>query len=428
MGCRFPGGATDLEGFWKLIDAGADAVREVPKDRWDVDALYDPDPDAPGKTTTRYGAFLDGVDQFDPAFFGMAPREAQTLDPQQRLLLEVSWEALEHAGLPPARVSGAAAGVFVALITHDYYAMNSFDLEKLDGYLVTGNGSAVASGRLSYLLGLKGPSLTVDTACSASLVAVHLACQSLRAGECSMALAGGVTVLLSPLIHVEFSRLRAMSPDGRCKAFDASADGVGWGDGCGMLVLKRLRDAERDGDRVLAVIRGTAVNQDGRSNGLTAPNGPSQQAVIRSALAQANLAPADIDYIEAHGTGTPLGDPIEVQALGAVLAEGRPPERPVVIGSVKTNFGHTQAAAGVAGIIKTVLSLQRERIPKNANFRAPSPHIAWDELPVRVAADPVPWPSGSRRRRAGVSSFGISGTNAHVILEEAPPSAPREKR
>ena len=428
IGCRFPGGANDLDSFWRLLDTGTDAVREVPKDRWDVDALYDPDPDAAGKTTTRYGAFLDGVDLFEPTFFGIAPREALALDPQQRILMEVTWEALEHAGLPPASLSGTPMGVFVALITHDYYAMNSFDLEKLDGYLVTGNGSSVASGRLSYLFGLKGPSLTIDTACSSSLVAIHLACQSLRAGECSAALAGGATVLLSPLIHVEFSRLRAMSPDGRCKTFDASADGVGWGDGCGMLVLKRLSDAERDGDRVLAVLRGTAVNQDGKSNGLTSPHGPSQQAVIRSALAQAGLAPADIDYVEAHGTGTPLGDPIEVQALGAVLGEGRSPDRPVVLGSVKTNFGHTQAAAGVAGVIKAVLSLERERIPKNVHFSVPSPHIPWAELPVRVAAEPVPWPAGRRLRRAGVSSFGISGTNAHVILEEAPPKALAERR
>ncbi|NMO16396.1 type I polyketide synthase [Pyxidicoccus fallax] len=423
MGCRFPGGISDPESFWRLLDNGIDATTEVPRTRWDVDALYDPNPDAPGKVTTRSGAFLSDIDQFDPAFFGISPREAAAMDPQQRLLLETSWEALTRAGLPPERLMGSDTGVFVGL-TYQEYATLGGGLESFDGYVATGNTASVASGRISYVLGLKGPSLTVDTACSSSLVTVHLACQSLRNGECSTALAGGVAVMLTPASFVEFSRLRGLSPDGRCKAFAAGADGVGWGEGCGMIVLKRLSDAQRDGDPILAVIRGSAVNQDGRSNGLTAPNGPSQQAVIRRALELADVSPAELDYVECHGTGTTLGDPIEVQALGAVLAPGRPAEKPVVIGSVKSNLGHTQAAAGVAGIMKVVLSLRHGRIPKSLHFDAPSPHIPWAELPVKVAAEPVEWPRNGTPRRAGVSSFGISGTNAHVVLEEAPEVEP----
>lgn len=342
------------------------------------------------------------------------------MDPQQRLLLEVAWEALERAGIPAERVAGSETGVFVGHMYHEYAQLCGDDL---DGYVGTGSAGSVASGRISYQLGLKGPSLTVDTACSSSLVTVHLACQSLRAGECTTALAGGVAVMLLPDVFVEFSRLRGLAPDGRCKSFDAAADGVGWGEGCGMLVLKRLSDARRDGNPVLAVIRGSAVNQDGRSNGLTAPHGPSQEAVIRRALAQAGVAAADLGYVECHGTGTPLGDPIEVQALGHVLAEGRPPDRPAWIGSVKSNVGHTQAAAGVVGVLKVVLALQHESIPPTLHQRTPSPHVPWAELPVRVASEAVPWPRGATPRRAGVSSFGISGTNAHVVLEEAPPEA-----
>ncbi|WP_437611746.1 SDR family NAD(P)-dependent oxidoreductase [Sorangium sp. So ce834] len=423
LGCRFPGGVRDPEGFWRLLDEGVDAIREVPKDRWDVDAYYDPDPDAVGKMYTRSGGFLSEVDQFDPGFFRISPREAARMDPQQRLLLETSWEALERAGLPQQRLMGSDTGVFVGLMYHDYGVLTSGAPEQLDGYVAIGCAASVASGRISYLLGLRGPAMTVDTACSSSLVAVHLACQSLRARECSLALAGGATLVLLPDIFVEFSRLRALAPDGRCKPFDASADGVAWSEGCGIVVLKRLSDAERDGDPVLAVIRGSAVNQDGRSNGLTAPNGPAQEEVIRRALAQAAVAPSAVGYVEAHGTGTPLGDPIELLALGRALSAGRTPDRPVVVSSVKSNIGHTQAAAGVAGVIKAVLALQHQRIPRMVHFTTPSPHVAWQELPLQVAAESVPWPATGAPRIAGVSSFGISGTNAHVVLEEAPRSA-----
>ncbi|HEX7836487.1 MAG TPA: type I polyketide synthase, partial [Kofleriaceae bacterium] len=422
FGCRFPGDANDPDSFWRLVAGGVDAISEVPRERWDIDAYYDPDPGAPGKMYTRNGGFLAGIDRFDPAFFEISPREALNMDPQQRLLLETSWEALERAGIPPGSLMDAHVGVFVGVMSHEYLALQGSDLERRDGYVTTGSLGSVASGRISYALGVRGPSMTIDTACSSSLVATHLACQALRAGECELALAGGATVVLTPSLFVEFSRLRGLSHDGRCKSFDAAADGVIWSEGCGVLVLKRLRDAQRDGDRVLAVIAGSAVNQDGRSQGLTAPNGLAQQDVIRRALASAKLAPADIDYVEAHGTGTRLGDPIEMQALGAVLQEGRDPARPVVVGSLKSNIGHAQAAAGVGGVIKTLLALEHEVIPPSLHFREPSPHIRWSELPVRVAAEAVAWPRTPERPRvAGISSFGISGTNAHLVLREAPP-------
>ncbi|MFT4975253.1 MAG: acyl transferase domain-containing protein, partial [Myxococcota bacterium] len=364
--------------------------------------------------------------QFDPAFFGISGREATAMDPQQRLLLEVTEEALEDAGLPPGRLPGSRTGVFVGVLSSSYQALIGDQLEKLDGYLGTGNAASVAAGRISYAFGLMGPCIALDTACSSSLVAVHLASQSLRSGECDVALAGGSTLVLSPALHVEFSRLRGLSDDGRCRSFDSDADGVAWSEGCGVLVLKRLRDAVKDGDRVLAVVRGSAVNQDGRSNGLTAPNGPAQQAVIRAALSAAGVSPAEVDYVEAHGTGTPLGDPIEVQALAAVMGEGRASDRPLLVGSVKSNFGHTQAAAGAAGLIKAVLALQHERLPASLHFRRGNPYVAWEKMPVSVVSEPVDWPRGERQRVVGVSAFAISGTNAHVVLSDLPLTAPTE--
>ncbi|WP_437915946.1 amino acid adenylation domain-containing protein [Sorangium sp. So ce302] len=421
IGCRFPGGVHDLESFWRLLEGEVDAVREVPRERWDIDAYYDPDPEAAGKMVTRWGGFLEDVDRFDPAFFGISPREAASIDPQQRLLLETTWEALERAGISAEALAGTRTGVYVGICGNDYQGlMFARGAERLDPYSFLGSAHSATVGRLSYWLGLQGPNMAVDTACSSSLVAVHLACQALRSGECTTALAGGVNLVLTPELTVYFSRMRAMSPSGRCHAFSADADGYVRGEGCGVLVLKRLSDAERDGDPILAVIRGSAVNQDGRSQGLTAPNGPAQEAVIRQALAQAGVSPASVGYVETHGTGTPLGDPIEAQALGAVLGEGRPAGAPLWIGSVKTNIGHTEGAAGVAGLIKAVLALSHERIPRSLHFTAPNPHIAWSELPLQVVSEPVPWPANCAPRRAGVSSFGFSGTNAHVLLEEAP--------
>lgn len=420
IGCRFPGGIQDDASFWQLLEQKRDAMQEVPPERWDIDALYDPDPDAVGKMVTRRGGFLERIDQFDASFFGIAPREAVKMDPQQRLLLEVSWEALEDAGLPVEKMLGSATGVFIGHIYSEYDQLLGGALESLDGYVATGSAGSVAAGRISYTLGLKGPSLAVDTACSSSLVALHLACQSLRTGESDVALAGGVTVVLTPRAYVEFSRLHGLAPDGRCKSFAAAADGVAWSEGCGVIVLKRLADAERAGDRVLAVIRATAVNQDGKSNGLTAPNGPAQEQLLRQALSEAGVDPLAVGYVEAHGTGTALGDPTEMQALANVYAAGRPADRPLVVGAVKSNFGHTQAAAGIAGVIKAVLALQHEAIPANLHFKTPSPHIPWRELAVQVPTELTPWPRAAGPRLAGVSSFGISGTNAHVLLEEAP--------
>jgi myxalamid-type polyketide synthase MxaE and MxaD len=420
LGCRFPGEAGTPAAFWRLLEAGTDAIGEVPPDRWDIDAYYDPDPDAPGKMSTRYGGFLGRVDGFDPEFFGIAPRETVSMDPQQRLLLEVAWEALERAGLPPDRLAGSQTGVFIGISSDDYRDLQNGQGAAIDAYTGTGTAYSIAAGRLSYLLGLHGPCFPVDTACSSSLVAVHLACQSLRADECDLALAGGVNLILSPERMVYFSKLRAMAPDGRCKTFDARADGYVRGEGCGVLLLKRLSDAQRDGDPIWAVVRGSAVNQDGRSNGLTAPNGQAQQAVIRAALAQAGIAPETVGYVEAHGTGTQLGDPIEIAALARVLGAGRAAGQPLWVGSVKTNLGHLEAAAGMAGLIKTILALQQQTIPPHLHFATPNPLIAWAELPVSVPTQSQPWPAPDGPRRAGVSAFGLSGTNAHVVLEEAP--------
>lgn len=427
IGCRFPGGADDPDRFWRLLCDGVDAISEVPADRWDADAFYDPDPEAPGKMHTRHGGFLDQVDQFDPGFFGIAPREAVKMDPQQRLLLEVSWEALERAGQAPDRLTGSRTGVFVGMCSTDYVQLlRDADPSDVDAYNLTGNAPNFAAGRISYLLGLQGPSLALDTACSSSLVAVHLACQSLRAGECRMALAGGSNVILVPDHNVVLSKARMLSPDGRCKTFDASADGYVRGEGCGIVVLKRLSDAIADRDDILAVIRGSAVNQDGRSSGLTVPNGPAQEALIRDALELGRVDPLQVAYVEAHGSGTSLGDPIEIRALNSVFGAGRSLERPLLIGSAKTNVGHLEGAAGITGLIKVVLSLQHGEIPPHLHFQQPNPHVAWADVPVRVATSRTPWPSGYERRLAGVSSFGASGTNAHVVLEEAPAVERRE--
>lgn len=424
MGCRLPGGAVNPDTYWDLLVNQRDAITEVPRDRWDVDAYYDPDPDAPGKIYTRYGSFVDDADRFDPAFFGISPREALSMDPQQRLLLEVAWEALEDANQVPDRLFNSLTGVFVGICTNDYTRValgaGIQGGETIDAYFATGNAHSVASGRLSYIFGFTGPSLAVDTACSSSLVSVHLACQSLRLRECNLALAGGVNLLLSPQTTMTFSKAKMMAPDGRCKTFDAAANGYVRGEGCGVIVLKRLSDAIADGDHILAVIRGSAVNQDGPSGGLTVPNGPSQEKVLRQALQNGAVNPAEVAYIEAHGTGTSLGDPIEVEALGAVFGPHRPADHPLQIGSVKTNIGHLEAAAGIAGLIKVVLSLNHELIPSHLHFREPNPYINWSQLPIKVTAKATPWPRGEHPRLAGVSSFGFSGTNAHVLLEEAP--------
>ncbi len=421
LGCRFPGGVTGPEELWSLLESGTDAVGPVPDDRWDRDGLYHPDPDHPGTMVTTQGGFIAGVDRFDAEFFGIAPIEAASMDPQQRLLLEVAWEALERAGIAPDALRGSPTGVFIGIGNSDYWRMMFSARDRLDAYAGSGGSYAVTAGRLAYTLGLQGPAMAIDTACSASLVAIHNACQSLRSGESNLALAGGVNLILSPEAHIAFSKARMMAPDGRCKTFDASADGYGRGEGCGIVVLRRLSDAVAGGDRILAVVRGSALNQDGRSGGLTVPNGPAQVAVIRAALAMGGLAPADVDLVEAHGTGTPLGDPIELGALATAYGEGRSADRRLLVSSLKTNFGHLEAAAGIAGFIKAVLAVERGTVPAHLHFRTPSPHVDWAALPVRVPAVSEPWPEvGSRPRRVGVSSFGFSGTNAHVIVEQAP--------
>jgi microcystin synthetase protein McyG len=425
IGCSFPGGARDPESFWRLLRDGVDAVGEVSPGRWNETALYDPEP-APGKLYTRSGGFLDGVDRFDAEFFGISDREALSLDPQQRLVLEVAWQALEHAGLPPDGLAGSAAGVFIGVTSNDYarLLLRDGDTSRLDGYYATGNAFNAIPGRLSYFLGLQGPSLAVDTACSSSLAAVHLAVLNLRQRECDLALAGGVNVLASPDVTVSICQARMLSADGRCKTFDAAADGYGRGEGCGIVVLKRLSDALAAGDRILALVRGSAMNQDGRSSGFTVPLGSAQTALIRKALGRAGIAPSGVGYLEAHGTGTPLGDPIEINAAAAAYGAGRGADNPLYVGSVKTNLGHLEAAAGIAGFIKAVLALERETLPPHLHFRRPNPHIPWDELPVRIPTRAVPWPRGAEPRRAAVSAFGISGTNVHAILEEAPATPP----
>jgi acyl transferase domain-containing protein/SAM-dependent methyltransferase len=422
-GLRLPGGVHDLESYWDLLRYGRDAVAEIPPARWDVDQWYDADPATPGKMYTRHGGFLDQVDEFSPSFFGINRREAESLDPQQRLLLEVTWEALEHAGQSPDRLSGSRTGVFVGVSNSDYIRMLSHDPEHIDVYFATGNAPSVAAGRIAYLLGLQGPAVAVDTACSSSLTAVHLACQSLRSRESDLALAGGVNLILSPEINVNFSKSQMMAVDGRCKTFDARADGYVRGEGCGVVVLKRLSDALANRDRILALVRGSAINQDGRSNGLTAPNGPSQVSVIRRALADAGVSPKHVGYVETHGTGTSLGDPIEVQALGEALCQGRPADQPLLLGAVKTNIGHLEAAAGVAGLLKAVLALRHCEIPRNLHFETPNPLIPWERFPLAVPTTHQPWPAGAAGRIASVSAFGFSGTNTHLVLAAAPDSA-----
>jgi acyl transferase domain-containing protein len=420
MACRFPGGADHPEAFWQLLLDGTDAITEIPAGRWDAGALGERG-GAAGDPRTRFGGFLrEPIDQFDPQFFGISPREAISLDPQHRLLLEVSWEALEDAGQIERRLSGSRTGVFIGITSHDYSQLLSAaeHLEEIDTYLITGNSLNAAAGRLSYTFGFDGPSMAIDTACSSSLVAVHQACRSLLNRECDRALAGGVNLLLSPVATIALARGGVLAPNGRCKAFAGDADGMVRGEGCAVIVLKRLGDALAGGDRVLAVIRGSAVNQDGPSSGLTVPHGPAQENVIRQALHAARLGPDEVDYIEAHGTGTSLGDPIEARALGNTYGQRR--DRPLVVGSVKTNIGHLEAASGMAGILKVVLALKHERIPAHLHFNTPSPHIPWQDMPLEIPVEPRPWPARGQPRAAGVSSFGFSGTNAHVIVQEAP--------
>jgi len=421
LACRAPGGGDDPDSFWRLMHDGVDAITPVPADRWDHAALYDPDPAAPGRIAAHSGGFLRTIDTFDAALFGIAPREAEGMDPQQRLLLEVTWEGLEHAGHAPDRLQGSATGVYFGVTSSDYayLQLKSGDAALLDAHFTSGIAHSVFSGRLSYLLGLCGPSLTIDTACSSSLVAVHLACQGLRNVDCNMAVAGGVNLILAPDLYIALSHSRMLAPDGRCKTFDAAADGFARSEGCGVVILKRLSEAEADGDRILAVIRGSAVNQDGPSSSLTAPNGPAQEAVIRAALAFASVAPDDVSFVEAHGTGTELGDPLEVKALGQVFG-GRDRDPPLILGSVKTNIGHVEAAAGVLGLIKVILALRHRTIPPHLHFKTPSPHIEWRDLPFVVPRQAMPWHAINGRRIGGVSSFGFSGTNAHIVVEEAP--------
>lgn len=421
MGCRFPGDANDPESFWNLLKNGVDAVSDIPPERWNMEELYDPNPDVPGKMYVRRLGLLKDVDKFDAQFFGISPDEAINMDPQHRMLLEVSWSALENAGQAPLKLKNSQTGVFVGITSTDYLQLQTQfgDKNNINAYSVNGNCLNTAAGRLSYLLGLQGPSMAVDTACSSSLVSIHLACQSLHSGECDRAIAGGVNLILSPYSTVATCKAKMLSADGRCKTFDAAADGLARGEGCGMVVLKRLRDAIAAEDNILALIKGSAINQDGASSSLTVPNGRSQQALIHQALANAQINPLQVSYIEAHGTGTALGDPIEMESLATVFCQGRSWQQPLLIGSAKTNLGHLESAAGVAGLLKLVLSLQKREIPPHLHFHNPSPHISWEKIPVKIPTELTQWQSSHNKLLAGLSSFGISGTNAHLILEEA---------
>jgi acyl transferase domain-containing protein len=420
MACRLPGGGDTPERFWEMLRAGRDAIREVPADRWEADAWFDPDPAAPGRSLTKWGGFIDRVDGFDPDYFGILPREAERMDPQQRLFLEVATEAFDDAGLTRGHLRGSRTGVFIASYHNDYARLQYDDLPAIDARTLTGTLQSVLSNRLSYFLDLRGPSLTLDTACSSSLVAVHLACQSLRTGESDVAIAGGVSLMITPHLMIALSKVGFMAPDGRCKTFDAEANGFGRGEGCGLVVCKRLSDAISDGDRVLAVVRGSAVNQDGHSTLLAAPNGLAQKAMVEEALGSAQLAPERIGFVEAHGTGTALGDPIEVEALAATVGRPAPGAGTCYLGAAKANVGHLEAAAGVVGLIKTVLALAHEAIPPQPRFTRLNPHISLEGTRLAIATALTPWPAGGAPRCAAVSSFGVGGTNAHVILEEAP--------
>jgi len=421
MACRFPGDSDTPQKFWQLLQAGRDAIVEIPRDRWEIDQYYDPDPSTPGKMSVRSGGFLSHVHDFDAAFFNISPREATYLDPQQRLLLEVAWEAIENANIASHRLRESSTGVYVGITCFDHAIEVASDGGRSSSYLGTGSALNMAAGRLSFALGLTGPSMAIDTACSSSLVCLHLACESLRSGESRMALAGGVNLMLSPEVMVSFSQARMLAPDGRCKTFDADADGYVRGEGCGMVLLKRLSEAMAEGDRILGVIRGTAVDHGGASGGLTIPSRNSQVRVIRRALQQAGISPSEVSYVEAHGTGTSLGDPIEMEALAEVFGAR---EHWLMTGSVKTNIGHLESASGIAGLIKVLLAFQHEQVPAHLNFQRPNPHIPWNDIPVRVTAEPFDWPRGAVRRIAGISAFGFSGTNAHVVVEDPPAGTP----
>ena len=424
IGCRFPGRSDTPEAFWQNLIEGREAIVEVPPDRWAIEHYYDPDPEVPGKMVTRWGGFIDSVDRFDAERFGITPREARSMDPQQRLLMEVAWQALVHSGHGNLdELEGSATGVFIGIASDDYaqLQMEERGLRGIDTYFGSGAARSIASGRLAYYFGFHGPAVSIDTACSSSLLAVHQACRSLKDGECRMALAAGVNLILAPANTVALSKYQMMAPDGRCKAFDAAADGFVRGEGCGVVVLKPLEDAMADRDPILALIMGSAANQDGLSSGLTVPNGPAQESVIRAALERAKVKSSEIDYVETHGTGTALGDPIEVRALGACFTDGqRVMERPLMIGSVKTNIGHLEAASGIAGLIKAALILNHGEIPPSLNFRQPNPNIEWDAYPIRVAADRTPLSAIGTRHYAGVTALGFSGTNVHVVLGTAP--------